>query len=79
MITTQEQLQEHLDHEFLSHYDDVRERYASELEDLRQDDLQYEWHQEYMTRVYEAGFGDDSDAYEDSWVRTLNYYEKQGY
>ena len=53
MITTQEQLQEHLDHEFLS--------------------------QEYMTWVYEAGFGEDSDAYEDSWVRTLNYYEKQGY
>ena len=36
--------QEHADHVFGAQYDDVRERYASDLEDLRQDDLQYQWY-----------------------------------
>ena len=67
--------QEHADHVFGAQYDDVRERYAAELEDLRQDDLQYEWWQGYMTKVWNAGFGDDSDAYEDSRKRTFAYVE----
>ena len=67
--------QEHADHVFGAQYDDVRERFAAELEDLRQDDLQYEWWEEYMTKVWEAGFGDDLDAYEDSWKRTFAYVE----
>ena len=67
--------QEHADHVFGAQYDDVRERYAAELEDLRQDDLQYEWWVGYMTKVWNAGFGDDSDAYEDSWKRTIEYAE----
>ena len=67
--------QEHADHVFGAQFDDVRERYAAELEDLRQDDLQYEWWEEYMTKVWNAGFGDDSDAYEDSWKRTFAYAE----
>ena len=40
------QQQEHADHVFGAQYDDVRERYASELEDLRQDDLSYQYEQE---------------------------------
>ena len=69
---------EHAEHEFGAQYDDARERYASELEDLRHDDLQSEWYMQYMTKVYEAGFYDDYEAYEDAWTRTLNYYENQG-
>ena len=58
------QAQEHADHVFGAQYDDVRERYASELADLRADDEQYAYQQEYMQKVYEAGFGDDWEAYE---------------
>ena len=32
-----------------------------------------QWYDEYMTKVYEAGFGDDSDAYEASWKRIFQY------
>jgi hypothetical protein len=31
-----------------------------------------------MHRVQEAGFGEDYEAYEEEWQRTLNYYENQG-
>lgn len=58
------QAQEHADHVFGAQYDDVRERYASELADLRADEAQYAYEQEYMQKVYEAGFGDDWEAYE---------------
>ena len=59
--------------------DAIRERYASELEDLKADDLQYEWWEEYMTKVWDAGFGDDHEAYEAYWKRTLEYFELQRY
>ena len=42
----------------------MSERYASELADLRADEAQYAYEQEYMQKVYEAGFGDDWEAYE---------------
>ena len=58
------QAQEHEEHVFGAQYDDIRERYASELADLRADDAQYAYEQEYMQKVYEAGFGDDWEAYE---------------
>ena len=67
--------QEHADHVFGAQYDDVRERYAAELEDLRQDDLQYQWYTGYMTKVWDAGFGTDDEAYEASWKRTFAYAE----
>ena len=35
-------------------------------------------HYEYMHKVQEAGFGDDYEAYEAYWKRTLDYYESQG-
>ena len=70
--------QEHQDHVFGAQYDDVRERYAAELEDLRADDRAYEYEQQYRTKVYEAGYPDTfegMDEYEDSWKRTLAYAE----
>jgi glutathionyl-hydroquinone reductase len=51
--------------------DAIRERYAAELEDLRADDAAYAYEQEYMQKVYEAGFGDDWQAYE-AYFQQLN-------
>jgi len=71
--------QEHADHVFGAQYDDVRERYASEIRDLEIDNLICEEHYEYMQKVYDAGFGEDCDAYEAMWKRTIKYYENQGF
>lgn len=71
-------LQEHLDHEFGARYDDVRERYASEIRDLQMFAESEQEHYEYMQKVYDAGFGEDWEAYEAMWKRTLEYYENQG-
>jgi len=70
--------QEHADHVFGAQYDDVRERYASEVRDLEMFAESEQEHYEYMWKVKEAGFGEDCDAYEREWERTLNYYENQG-
>ena len=71
------QLKEHLDHEFGAQYDSVRERYASELKDMRINDrIEADYH-EYMQKVYDAGFGDDCEAYEAYWKRTLERAEQQ--
>ena len=67
--------QEHANHEFGAQYDDVRERYASEIRDLEIDNLITADHYEYMQKVYDAGYGDDSDAYEANWKRTKEYAE----
>ena len=71
-------MQEHADHVFGAQYDDVRERYASEIRDLEIDNLITQEHYEYMQKVYDAGFGEDCDAYEAMWKRTIKYYENQG-
>ncbi len=70
--------QEHADHVFGAQYDDVRERYASEVRDLEMFAESEQEHYEYMWKVKEAGFGEDCDAYEREWERTLNDYENQG-
>ena len=70
------QLQEHLDHEFGAQYDDIRERYASEIRDLEIDNLMTQCHHEYMQKVYDAGYGDDADGYEAEWKRTEAYFEE---
>jgi len=75
MLLQSQLLQEHLDHEFGAQYDDVRERYASEIRDLEIDNLITADHYEYMQKVYDAGYGDDSDAYEGDWKRTIEYAE----
>ena len=71
-------MREHADHVFGAQYDDVRERYASEIRDLEMYAQSEREHYEYMHKVKEAGFGDDYEAYEAEWARTLNYYENQG-
>ena len=38
----------------------------------------YAEHYDYMHLVQEAGFGEDHQAYESCWKRTLKYYEDQG-
>jgi|TARA_R110000824_G_C14866588_1_gene641832 hypothetical protein len=55
---------EHADHEFGAQYDDVRERYASEVRDLEIWAESEREHYDYLQQVYEAGFGDDWQAYE---------------
>ena len=55
---------EHADHVFGAQYDDIRERYASEMRDLEMWEASEREHCEYMQKVYEAGFGDDWEAYE---------------
>jgi hypothetical protein len=72
MLLQSQQLQEHLDHEFGAGYDDVRERYASDIASMEGAD---EEHGEYMQVVYDAGYGDDSDAYEANWKRTKEHAE----
>jgi len=66
---------EHADHVFGAQYDDIRERYASEIADMRAYEESEREHYEYMWRVQEAGFGDDYEAYEANWARTIEYYE----
>ena len=73
---TYSQLQEHYDHEFGSQYDDVRERYASELEDLKADSLAYEEEMRYRQTIIDAGYPgtlEGMDEYEASWKRIFQY------
>ncbi len=72
------QAQEHADHVFGAQYDDVRERYASELADLRADDEQYAYEQEYMQKVHDAGF-DSAEEYEAYWTHLLKTAEEEHY
>ena len=75
---TYSQLQEHYDHEFGSQYDDVRERYASELEDLKADSLAYEEEMRYRQTIIDAGYPgtlEGMDEYEASWKRIFQYAE----
>ena len=71
--------QEHAEHVFGAQYDDVRERYASELKDLQIYEESERDYYEYMQKVHDAGFGDDEEAYEAYWKRTLDYYQQLGY
>jgi hypothetical protein len=76
------QAQEHADHVFGAQYDDVRERYASEMRDLEMWEASEREHCEYMQKVYEAGFGDDWEAYEafhKEWAEALEQAEREEY
>ena len=68
--------QEHADHVFGAQYDDVRERYASELEDIKAMERADRYEEEYRYLVTQAGFPDTLegwDEYEASWKRTFAY------
>jgi hypothetical protein len=75
---TYSQSQEHYDHVFGAQYDDVRERYASELEDIKAMERADLYEMEYRHLVTEAGFPDTlegMDEYEASWKRVFEYAE----
>ena len=67
---------EHADHVFGAQYDDVRERYASELEDLKADDEAYAFEQEYRQKVHDAGF-DSPEEYEAYWTHLIETAERE--
>jgi glutathionyl-hydroquinone reductase len=77
MFDEQERMNEMWD-DYFAKDDAIRERYHREAEDMRNESLMSDEHQEYLQKVYDAGFGEDVEAYEESWKRTLNYYENQG-
>ena len=60
--------QEHANHEFGAQYDDVRERYASEIQDLRDYEESEREYYEYLQQVKDAGF-DTPEEYEAYWKR----------
>jgi hypothetical protein len=76
MLLQSELFQEHLDHEFGARYDDVRERYHAEIEDMKHWAEADEEHNQYMQLVYDAGFGEDANAYEASWGRAFKYFKR---
>ena len=71
-------MQEHADHVFGAQYDDVRERYASEIRDLEMDDLITQEHYEYLQKVQDAGF-DSPEEYEAYWKHLLETAEREHY
>lgn len=63
--------------EFYSKQDDLRERYYCQSRDIMMESLVEQEYTEYMTKVWDAGFGYDSDAYEAYWKRMFDYYNNQ--
>ena len=58
--------------------DAIRERYASELEDIKAMERADRYEMEYRYRVCEAGYPDTlegMDEYDASWKRTFAYVE----
>ena len=63
--------------DFFSSQDSIRERYACQIEDARREALIEQDMQEYYSKVWDAGFGTDCEAYEAYWTRVFRYYESQ--
>ena len=59
--------------EFFSSQDAIRERYACQIEDARREALIEQEMHDYYNKVREAGYGDDTEAYEQSWRRMVSY------
>jgi glutathionyl-hydroquinone reductase len=74
MFDEQERMNEMWD-DYFAKDDAIRERYHREAEDMRNESLMSDEYQEYMQKVYDAGFGQDAEAYEAQWARTIEYYE----
>lgn len=74
MYTSTQQVDDRWD-DYFAGSDATRERYAAELEDIKADNRMQQWHEEYMTKVWDAGYGTDADAYEAHWSRLFKYYE----
>jgi len=75
MFSRAQQLE--VEEEFYAKQDDIRERYNCQIRDIMSMDLIEQEYTEYMTKVWDAGFGYDSDAYEANWKRMFDYYENQ--
>lgn len=78
MFDEQERMNEMWD-DYFAKDDAIRERYWREAEDMRNESLMSDEYQEYMQKVYDAGFGTDADEYEAQWKRSLEYAQQQGY
>jgi hypothetical protein len=76
MFDEQERMNEMWD-DYFAKDDAIRERYWQEAQDMRNESLMSDEHQEYLQKVYDAGFGEDWQAYEASWKRSLEYAEQQ--
>jgi hypothetical protein len=62
--------------DYFAKSDAIRERYASELEDLKADSLAYEEEMRYRQTIIDAGYPatlEGMDEYEASWKRTFEY------
>ena len=73
MFSRAQQLE--VEEDFYASQDDIRERYACQIEDARREMMIAEEEREYMIKVWDAGYGIDQEAYEAYWKRTLEYYE----
>jgi hypothetical protein len=69
---------EHADHVFGAQYDDVRERYASEIQDMRDYEESEREHYEYLQKVKDAGF-DSPEEYEAYWTHLIETAEREHY
>ena len=78
MFDEQERMNEMWD-DYFAKDDAIRERYWREAEDMRNESLMSNEYQEYMQKVYDAGFGTDADEYEAYWKRTLDTAKHTSY
>ena len=76
MFDEQERMNEMWD-DYFAKGDAISERYWREAEDMRNESLMSNEYQEYMQKVYDAGFGTDADEYEAYWKRTLDRAEQE--
>ena len=78
MYDEQERMNE-LWEDYFAKDDSIRERYWREAEDMRNESLMSDEHQEYMQKVYDAGFGEDWKEYEAQWKRSFEHAQQLGY
>ncbi len=72
MFSRAQQLE--VEEEFYAKQDDIRERYHCQIRDMMDMSMIAQEYTEYMTKVWDAGYRYDSDAYEAHWKRMLSYY-----
>jgi hypothetical protein len=75
MFSRAQQLE--VEEEFYAKQDDIRERYHCQIRDMMDMSMIEQEYTEYMTKVWDAGYGYDSDAYEAAWSRMEVYYKNE--
>ena len=63
--------------DYYAKQDASRERHHDQIRNLMDMDPVEQQYVEYMTRVSDAGFGYDHEAYEACWTRMLEYYHNE--